>query len=109
MPAAKLTSINIAIDKAFTAAGHRVPTSTYTSPSSPASKNFLPGGPGFGIHNTNGGRFCIIGGGLPIEVEGVVVGAIGVSTGTPAQDEEVARAGVEGLQAWVRRREGAKL
>lgn len=54
----------------------------------------MPGGPGFGINNTNGGRFNIIGGGVPVVVDGQVVGAIGVSTGTPAQDEEVANAGV---------------
>ena len=107
MPAAKLTSISIAMDKAFTAAGHRAPTSTYTT--GPAAKNFLPGGPGFGIFNSNGGRFCVIGGGLPIEVDGRVVGAIGVSTGTPGQDEEVARAGVEAVKRWVKRKEGAKL
>lgn len=46
---------------------------------------------------------------MPIEVEGVIVGAIGVSTGTPAQDEEVARAGVEAVGAFVRRGRGAKL
>jgi uncharacterized protein GlcG (DUF336 family) len=103
MPRAKLTSVQIAIDKAFTAAGHRVPTSTYTG------KNFLPGGPAYGIHNSNGGRFCIIGGGLPIEVDGVVVGAIGVSTGTPGQDEEVARAGVEAVGRYVKRKAGSKL
>lgn len=62
------------------------------------AKNFQPGGPAYGIHNTNGGRFCIVGGGLPILVDGVVVGAIGVSTGTPGQDEEVARAGVEAVE-----------
>lgn len=107
MPAAKLTSIQTAIDKAFTAAGHRVPTSTYTN--SPAAKNFLPGGPAYGIHNTNGGRFCIVGGGLPIEVDGRIVGAIGVSTGTPVQDEEVARAGVQAVEKWRGRKEGAKL
>ena len=92
MPAAKLTSIQIAIDKAFTAAGHRVPTSNYKG------QNFLPGGAAYGIHNSNGGRFCIIGGGVPISVDGAVVGAIGVSTGTPAQDEEVAKAGVEAVE-----------
>ena len=107
MPNAKLTSIQIAIDKAFTAAGHRIPTSTYTN--SPVAKNFAPGGPAYGIHNSNGGRFCIIGGGVPISVDGVVVGAIGVSTGTPAQDEEVAKAGVEAVEGFVRRRDGAKL
>lgn len=107
MPSAKLTSIQTSIDKAFTAAGHRLPTSTYTA--SASAKNFLPGGPAYGIHNTNGGRFCIVGGGLPIEVDGRVVGAIGVSAGTPGQDEEVARAGVEGVERWRGRREGAKL
>ncbi|KAK1822205.1 hypothetical protein LTR12_003344 [Friedmanniomyces endolithicus] len=103
MPTAKLTSIPIAIDKAFTAAGHRQPTSAYQS------KNFLPGGPAYGIHNSNGGRFMLIGGGVPIEVDGVVVGAIGVSTGTPAQDGEVAGAGVEAVRRFVERKSGAKL
>lgn len=35
---------------------------------------------------------------MPILASGVVVGAIGISTGTPAQDEEVARAGVEAVE-----------
>lgn len=46
---------------------------------------------------------------MPIEVDGVVVGAIGVSTGTPAQDEEVARAGVEAVNKFVQRKSGSKL
>ncbi|KAL1310973.1 hypothetical protein AAFC00_001193 [Neodothiora populina] len=107
MPNAKLTSIQTSIDKAFTAAGHRAPTSNYAG-----NKVFLPGGPAYGIHNTNGGRFTLIGGGLPIALDGAVVGAIGVSTGTPAQDEEVAKAGVNALEEWVGRskgREGPKL
>ena len=107
MPTAKLTSIQISIDKAFTAAGHRLPTSTYTN--SPQAKNFLPGGPAYGIHNSNGGRFSIIGGGIPITIDGVVVGAIGVSTGTPAQDIECATAGVEAVERFVKRKGGAKL
>lgn len=36
----------------------------------------------------------IVGGGLPVVVEGAVVGGIGVSSGTPAQDREVAEAGI---------------
>lgn len=107
MPTAKLTSISIAINKAFTAAGHRIPTSAYTTGA--AAKNFAPGGVAYGIHNSNDGRFTLIGGGVPIEIEGQVVGAIGVSTGTPGQDEEVARAGVEAVGRWVKRKEGSKL
>lgn len=103
MSGAKLTSIQTAIDKAFTAAGHRAPTTTY------AGKNFLPGGPAYGIHNTNGGRFMLIGGGIPIIVDGAVVGAIGVSTGTPAQDCEVAEAGVNAVEEWRKKRQGPKL
>jgi len=91
------------MDKAFTAAGHKQPTSAYKSP------NFLPGGPAYGIHNSNGGRFMLIGGGVPIKLDGVVVGAVGVSTGTPAQDEEVATAGVKVVEEWVKKRQGAKL
>ena len=46
---------------------------------------------------------------MPIIVDGVVVGAVGVSTGTPAQDEEVATAGVKAVDEWVKKRQGAKL
>ncbi|MCJ1408051.1 hypothetical protein MMC19_002124 [Ptychographa xylographoides] len=96
MDNAKITSISIAIDKAFTAAGHKVGTHNY--------KDMVwPGGAAFGINNSNGGRFMTIGGGLPVVGRGgEVVGAVGCSTGTPAQDEEVARAGVEALERLIR-------
>jgi uncharacterized protein GlcG (DUF336 family) len=51
----------------------------------------------------------LIGGGVPIVVEGQVVGAVGVSTGTPKQDEEVAMAGVKAVEEWVKKRQGPKL
>ncbi|KAH6868641.1 hypothetical protein J4E91_005907 [Alternaria rosae] len=91
MEGAKLTSINIAIDKAFTAAGHRAPTSVYKD-------NVYPGGPAYGINHSNGGRFMTIAGGVPIVKDGVVVGAVGCSTGLPSQDEDVAKRGVEAVQ-----------
>jgi hypothetical protein len=91
MPGSKLTSISIAQDKAYTAAGHRIPTSAY-------KENVYPGGAAFGINHSNGGRFCTIGGGVPIiDQGGNVLGAIGCSTGTPAQDEDCARKGVEAV------------
>ncbi|KAF1952323.1 DUF336-domain-containing protein [Byssothecium circinans] len=91
MEGAKITSINIAIDKAFTAAGHRAPTSIY-------KENVWPGGPAYGIGNSNGGRFMTIAGGVPILKDGAVVGAVGCSTGLPSQDEDVARAGVQAVE-----------
>jgi uncharacterized protein GlcG (DUF336 family) len=39
-----------------------------------------------------GGRFSLYAGGVPIKVNDQLVGAIGVSGGTPEQDEEVANA-----------------
>jgi uncharacterized protein GlcG (DUF336 family) len=87
MDGAKITSVNIAMDKAFTAAGHRIPTSSY-------KEVVWSGGAAYGINHTNGGRFCTIGGGVPIiDREGNVLGAIGCSTGTPTQDEECSNAG----------------
>ncbi|KUI59363.1 hypothetical protein VP1G_06617 [Cytospora mali] len=101
MDGAKLTSIPIAMDKAFTAAGHKLPTSAY-------KEVVWPGGPAYGINGTNGGRFNVIGGGVPVKgPRGEVLGAVGCSTGTPAQDEEVAKAGVEAVEKLVREEEEA--
>lgn len=88
MDGGKVSSVSIAIDKAFTAAAARNSTSFYGQVSQ-------PGNPAWGINQTNGGRFCVIGGGLPIIVDGTVVGGIGVSSGTAAQDEVVAQAAVD--------------
>jgi uncharacterized protein GlcG (DUF336 family) len=95
MPGAKLTSIDIAQNKAFTAAGHKLGTHMY-------KENVWPGGIAYGIDKSNGGRFSVIGGGLPIQVDGQVIGAIGCSTGTPAQDQEVSQAGVEAVLQYVK-------
>lgn len=51
----------------------------------------------------------LIGGGIPITIDGAVVGAIGVSTGTPAQDMECAQAGVDAVNAFAKRQQGPKL
>jgi uncharacterized protein GlcG (DUF336 family) len=87
MDGGKASSISIAIDKAFTSAAARNPTHVY-------NQLCQPGQPTFGIHVTNGGHFCIIGGGLPVRVAGTVVGGIGISSGTAIEDLEVAEAAV---------------
>ena len=38
---------------------------------------------------------CVVGGGLPVAVDGEVVGGIGLSSGTPHQDMQCAQAGVD--------------
>ena len=53
-----------------------------------------PGQPLFGINTTNNSRVVIFAGGIPIQRDGQVVGAVGVSGGTPDQDQQVAEAGV---------------
>ncbi|KAF2643499.1 DUF336-domain-containing protein [Massarina eburnea CBS 473.64] len=59
-----------------------------------------PGGSVYAIEETNGG-LVVFGGGLPIYVDGFLIGAVGVSGGTVPQDVEVASAGVEGLGASI--------
>lgn len=92
MDGAKITSIDIAINKAFTAAGSRKGTHEYAEVAS-------PGKPAFGIHVSNQGRFIIFGGGLPISIKGEVVGGVGCSSGTAEQDREVAQAGIAALSS----------
>jgi uncharacterized protein GlcG (DUF336 family) len=92
MTGARITGVEIAIAKAFTAGGHRRPTHRFTEPPAGAA---LPGNEAFGIHAMHPGRFAIFVGGLPIEVEGAVVGGVGVSGGTGEQDVAVATAGID--------------
>lgn len=88
MDGGKVTSSIIAMDKAYTAAGAKKATHEYGAASQ-------PGAPAYGISSAIGGRLMVVGGGLPIIVNGDVVGGIGISSGTPAQDQEVAQAGID--------------
>ncbi|KAI9637750.1 uncharacterized protein MKK02DRAFT_42121 [Dioszegia hungarica] len=88
MEGAKLTSIDIAYNKALTAAGHRLSTDKYGD-----KVNGLL----HGIGRSNGGRFCTIAGGEPIFVDGVCVGGVGVSGGLPSEDKDIALAGINHL------------
>ncbi|WP_397376774.1 heme-binding protein [Paenibacillus sp. p3-SID867] len=53
----------------------------------------------FGSNTTNQGRIVILGGGIPLVHEGRVVGGIGVSGGTSAQDIDVANAAVQAFES----------
>ena len=91
MDGAKLSSVQIALTKAVSAAIRRMPT----GPMPPgAEPNILLS---LGLAIGTGGQQTPIRGGLPLIVDGVCVGAIGVSNGTEDQDAEVARAGAAAL------------
>ncbi|KRW97056.1 heme-binding protein [Paracoccus sp. MKU1] len=92
MDGGKVTSATIAIDKAFTAAAARKATHEYGAASQ-------PGAPAWGISSAIGGRLMVVGGGLPVDHDGQTVGGIGVSSGTPAQDQAVAQAGIDHWRA----------
>lgn len=88
MDGGKITSITIAIDKAYTAAAAKKATHEYGAASQ-------PGAPAYGINSAIGGRLMVVGGGLPVLVGGEVIGAVGVSSGTPDQDRDVAQAALD--------------
>jgi uncharacterized protein GlcG (DUF336 family) len=86
MDNAWLGSIDISINKAFTARAFDIATKDLATHSQ-------SGGQFFGIHASNGGKVMIFAGGIPLRLDGAVVGAIGVSGGSGEQDHAVAEAG----------------
>ena len=90
MDGAWLGSIDIAINKAFTARAFDITTLGL-------GRNSQPGDQFFGIHASNHGREMIFAGGIPIKVNGQIVGAVGVSGGSGEQDQAVAEAAVGAL------------
>ena len=83
-------SIDIAINKAYSARAFDMTTEALGQLSQPGEMCF-------GIHASNDLRVIIFGGGIPIVSGDRVIGAIGVSGGTVPQDIEVAEAGVAAI------------
>jgi len=91
MEGALLGSIDIAINKAYTSAALKLPTST-------VGELAQPGAALYGIENTNQGRIVIFGGGYPLIKNGQIIGAIGVSGGSVEEDQTIAKAGMSVLE-----------
>lgn len=90
MAGAPLHSMDIATDKAYTAASFGLPTGQWheaLAAHSEAVRQGLVLRP----------RFVAFGGGLPITAAQQCLGGIGVSGGSEAQDEAIARAGLGAL------------
>ena len=86
MDKAWMGSIDISINKAWTARAFDIATKDL-------AEHSQSGNQFFGIHASNHGRVMIFAGGIPLKRGGEVVGAIGVSGGSGEQDHAVAEAG----------------
>lgn len=90
MDGAALLSTQVAQDKAYTAVGFGMPTHGW--------HDFISGDAPLEAGAVGGiDRLVIFGGGYPIQLDGAIVGAVGVSGGHYSQDQEVAEAGLAAL------------
>jgi len=87
MDGAQIIAVSLAIDKAFTAVACGLPTDTWASTTQ-------PGGGDWGFNTALGGRMVVFAGGLPVIVDGEVVGGIGVSGAAAHIDKACAEAGL---------------
>jgi uncharacterized protein GlcG (DUF336 family) len=87
---ALIGSIELAIDKAKTAG-------IFDKSTAELAQLAQSGKPLFGIQQTNAGEVVIFGGGIPVIVDGNIVGAVGMSAGTVEQDIAVAEAAIAAL------------
>lgn len=83
-------SVDVAINKAFSARAFDVSTQAL-------GESATPSGQFYGIQDSNHGRVMIFGGGVPLMHGDDVVGAVGVSGGTSEQDQAVAAAAAAAL------------
>ncbi|MFW6094378.1 MAG: GlcG/HbpS family heme-binding protein [Pseudomonadota bacterium] len=90
MDGAWIGSVDVAINKAFTARAFDISTRDLGA-------NAQPGEQFYGIQQSNSGRIMVFAGGLPLKSGDQVVGAVGVSGGTGEQDQQVVEAAVAAL------------
>lgn len=86
MDKAWMGSVDIAINKAWTARAFDIETKALAELSQSGDQFF-------GIHASNHSKVMIFAGGIPLKQGDTVVGAVGVSGGMGKQDQAVAEAG----------------
>jgi uncharacterized protein GlcG (DUF336 family) len=89
MDGTALGAMQLAVGKAYTAA-------SWATPSGEFGQSTQPGGDDWGW-NTTDPRVVVYAGGIPLLVEGELVGAIGASGGTATEDEECVAAAASAL------------
>ena len=90
MPGSAFHSVDVAISKAYTAMSFGMPTSKWGDVMETLSIPCKTGLPSVD-------RLMTCGGGVPIEVGGRRIGAVGVSGATEKQDEEIAEYALQSL------------
>lgn len=91
MEGSLLISVKVSQDKAYTSCVLKCPTSALADITKPGESLWS-------LHNSGDGRIVCFGGGYPIEVDGKVIGAIGISGGTAEQDMSVATYALEKMR-----------
>jgi uncharacterized protein GlcG (DUF336 family) len=92
-------STELAVSKAYTAAVLRMATHE-------VGKLAQPGEALYGIQHTHSGQIVLFGGGLPLYLQGNIVGAIGISGGSVDEDVTVAQytvSAMEEIEYWSKR------
>lgn len=91
MEGSLLISVKVSQDKAYTACALKCPTAALADVTKPGDSLWS-------LHNSGDGRIVCFGGGYPIEVDGEIIGAIGISGGTAEEDMSVATYALEKMQ-----------
>ena len=91
MDSARFTSVNFALDKAYTAVRREAATQDLADAFASTPQSSL-------LSFLKQPRLTLLGGGVPVIVDGQVVGGIGSSGGTIPQDIEVTNAGFAAFQ-----------
>ena len=91
MDDAFLVSYDVATKKAYTSVAVKMSTMEL-------SKIAQPGQTFYGVDKLDGGKIIIFGGGIPLKVDGKIVGGLGISGGTGEQDHDLALFGEAAFQ-----------
>ena len=91
MNGALLVSLDVALNKAYTAVAVKVPNHKLANLCQPGQSLY-------GLQVCDRGRVVIFGGRYPVEFEGALVGGLGVSGGSVEEDMKVAEGALAAFQ-----------
>ena len=90
MDGAFLVSFDVAMKKAYTSVAVKMSTKEL-------SVLAQPDGTFYGVDKMDGGKIVIFGGGIPLKVDGRIIGGLGISGGTGEEDHSLAEYGLSVL------------